>query len=135
VDGFRFSVTPEAAYFIARVVLAHEALQDYVVTVAPHTEAQLLDLVADATTDAVAKAIEKQRAVPLDPISMKFRWVVGASRRIRFPPNDIVVCDGVPCFVPNEMRPILHGRTLTLVDSELRLEPEPPPLTGAGVKS
>ena len=127
MDDFRFSVTPEAANFSARVVLAHEALQDYVVTVAPHTEAQPLDLVADATTDAVAQAIKQLRAVPLDPTSMKSRWIVGASRRARFPSNDIVVCDGVPCFVPKEMRPILHGRTLALVDNELRLEPQPPP--------
>ena len=128
VDGFRFSVTPEAAIFIDRVVLANEPRDHYVVTIAPHTRAEVLDLVDGSLTQTIVELLRNVQADPrqVDPTTMKFRWVVGASLRARFPPEDIHVFDGVACFVPNEMRPVLDGRTLTLRDSELRIEPEPP---------
>ena len=104
-------------------------MEDYVVTIAPHTEATVLDLVDGSLPKTVAEMLKKMQADsrPVDPRTMKFHWVVGASRRARFPPEDIFVCDGVSCFVPKEMWPVLDGRTLTLVDNELQIEPEPPP--------
>ena len=123
MEGFRFSVAHDAASFISRVVLANESANDYVVTIAPQTEAMRLDLTQRSLADTVAEL----ELNPPDLRTMQFRWVVGASRRVRFPAKDVFMCDGIPCFVPEEMRPILNGRTLILADGQLRIEPEPPP--------
>jgi hypothetical protein len=59
--------------------------------------------------------------------TITFHWVVGVSRRERFPAEDILVCNGIPCFIPDEMRPVLNGRSIVLADSRLEIIPAPPP--------
>jgi hypothetical protein len=126
MESFRFFVSSEASLFIYQTMLANESHVEYVVTIAPQTEAGELDFGKRTLAEAIAEMLRDHRN---NPKTMTFGWVVGASRRVRFPDHDIFLCDDVPCFVPEEMRPILHGRTLALVDNQLRIQPEPLPPT------
>ena len=131
MESTRFTVTPEAARFIDRVLLVNRSNKDYVVAIAPQTDAMMLDLKDGVFTKTDVEKLKKAQtdSLSVDPRKMKFRWVVGVSLRSRFPTEDIFVYDGVSCFVPKEMRSILDGRTLTLNEGELRIEPEPLPPT------
>ena len=124
---FRFDVTPEAAQFVRRLVEFGETREDFVVTIAPQTQSRVIELEGrshEKVADEIVKdALAGSRAMGSE--TMELHWVVGVSKRNRFPPEDILVCCGVPCFIPEEMKPILNGRALVLANDELRIEPEP----------
>lgn len=125
IDGLALSLSPDAVEFIRH--LAGGSLEDYVLTIAPHTEREVLNVAGDDLAEAVQEVLER---LPLDRSalrSMKLVWVLGVSRRSRFPADDVHLIDGVYCFVPHEMRSVVAGRRLVLVEGELRLSPEPDP--------
>lgn len=130
MTSFRFSVTPEAARYFDRIVqmLAKDSPGIYVVTISPHTEPNMVDLVDGSLAKTVDDMLKKVHADPriVDPSTMKFQWGVGIGLGTRFPPEDIIVCNGVPCFIPREIMSVLDGRSLALVDNELRIDPTPP---------
>ena len=124
---FRFDVAPDAARFVERLMRFGGADGDLVVTIAPQTEARVFEL-GEKAHEEIAQEIVKEALAEfhaVDSNAMKFHWVVGVSRRSRFPAEDILVCGGVPCFIPEEMKPILNGRALIVANDELRIEPEP----------
>jgi hypothetical protein len=123
--NFRFAITPEAAGLFRGLIPSSESIEHYVVTIAPHSEARVLTVEEGLPEKAIAEILAQIEVHPIDPRALKLRWVVGASRRDRFPSEDIV--DGVPCFVPQDLQLLLDGRTLTLVDGEFFIEPPPPP--------
>jgi hypothetical protein len=125
MDPFHFSISAEAVHFFQRLVHAAESDDDLVLTVAPETDAVVFELEKEALDQAIAGMVKDARGRDLR--ELKFRWTVGASRRSRFPPEDILICDGVSCFIPIEMRPVLNGRTLIVAEGELRIVPDPPP--------
>ena len=122
MDPLHFSISTDAAHFFREFIKAAESEEDLVMTIAPETGAIVLELEKEALDQAIAEIASEARENGLK--KLKFRWTV--------PPEDIHIFDGVPCFVPREMRSVLTGRTLILAGGELRIVPEPPPPHGLG---
>ena len=123
MGDFHFSISQEAKRFIQRLLPVGETADQFVVTMAPTTEATTWSLENSSIEQVVAEI--RKAAAAADPTKMKYRWEVGVSRRSRFPPEDIFSCDGVPCFIPNELKAVLDGRALVVSENQLRIQPEP----------
>jgi hypothetical protein len=127
MNSFAFIITPEAVQFIRRVLFSN-AKEDLVLAIAPESDATIIELGGKSISHAIEEAVTSAREGQLfsDPSKLQYQWVVGASERARFPAEDVFDCNGIPCFLPHEMREIVNGRTLVVQAGELRLVPEPP---------
>jgi hypothetical protein len=123
MDDFHFSISEDAKRFIQRLMPVGETSDQFVLTVAPTTEATTWSLENSSIEQVTAEI--KKAAAGTDPRKMTYRWEVGVSRRSRFPPEDIFSCDGVVCFIPKELKAVLDGRALVVSENQLRIHPEP----------
>ena len=117
-----FRISAVALDFLKQTVF-YDPSQDLVLSIAPTTVAEELQLVEGSIEQTVAKFVET-KFDSLDINNLEFKWTVGGSRRSRFSSEDIVTCSGIPCFIPSEMEEILDGHVLTVVNNELKIEPE-----------
>jgi Ser/Thr protein kinase RdoA (MazF antagonist) len=129
MSSFSFSVSPEIAPYLSRVLLQGESLDNYVITFAPRIASAAFDLgdrtLGEAVTDL---AVTTQHVLNAGRIHAQgAHWVVGLSRRDRFPADDVVLFGDVACFLPQEMWGVLHGRRLVIREGELCVDPDPAP--------
>ena len=100
-----------------------ESLDQFVLTMMPATEAVHWPLAGKSLDQVIAEAAKA--AIETDLSAAELAWEIGVSRRDRFPPGDLIECDGILCFFPRELRQILNGRSLVVVDNRLRIQPDP----------
>ena len=120
---FEFRISREAEVFIRKTVLPENSGGEYVLTISPRTVADRLLVVNDSIEDSAEEYL-KSKLTDLEEGRLELHWSVGASLRSRFPKEDIFTFSGIACFVPDELKTVLNGRTLLLVGKELRFEPE-----------
>ena len=118
-----FRITPEAVEYI-RLWLKEELVLTFVpsMPVAPLWPAEQSPPSPEDMKKLAREAFEKL------PRRLVLRWEVGGTEKVRLPPEECRIVDGIEVHLPAEIESSLASRVLKLEKGELVLEPPLEPL-------
>jgi hypothetical protein len=129
MDKLDFQISAEAVQYLRRYLLRGDGSEPVVLTIAPTTRAQLMEFDPEKI-ELSQQELEKLAKEHLDslPSPLELHWSVGASRKSRLPKEDMLMINGIECFLPSDVRSVIKGRVLRVENGELVFDPrlEPP---------
>ena len=128
MSEFAFQISAAAVKYLQEILLATlPGEEPLVLCVSPYAaQGRTLDLDPVELTNLSHEELTKMGLNFANSLStpIEMCWEVGGMRRSRLPAADFRLIDGIECFLPEEIRPVLNGRTLQFENGELRFEPE-----------
>lgn len=125
MDNFHFRISSEAVEYLKNNVLLRVGSEAVVLTIAPTSNAERLDLDPDKLKLSEEEIAALARAyLHSHSSSGELQWTLGATRKSRLPKKDMFVIDGIECFLPKEVRSAINGRVLRFENGDLVFDPK-----------
>jgi hypothetical protein len=128
---FDFRIANDAAEYLRNVLLRTATGESLVLAIAPVSSQKSTLKFRESDLNLSDKELAERARSFLSSLSspVKFHWVVGGVHKSRLSGEETSFVNGIECFLPDEIRPVVNGRVLRLQNGELVFEPEldPPP--------
>ena len=125
-----FQIAADATEYLRKYLLPSDTGESLVLTIVPMTPAKILARIDPKLSYNELVAMAKEHFESLSSSTelsspIELEWVVGGMQRSNLPPAaEIVLIDGIKCFLPDEVRALVNGRVLRLRLGQLAFDPE-----------
>src|SRR5258706_3155659 len=107
-----FQISEDAAEYIRKYLLRTDSGESLVLVIVAMTPSKKSDNIDRRLSDHELAALAEEYIKSL-PSPIEFEWVVGGMQRSNLPPAaETVLINGIECFFPDEVRPVINGRWL-----------------------
>lgn len=126
-----FQISAEAIQYLKSNLLATHADEPLVLTIAPTTHPEIVDLHRENIEMSELFTIAKRHLSSLPP-QFELQWSIGATYKSRLPKQHMFVISGIECFFPPDVQSAIKGRVLRIEHGELVFDPrlDPPAYSG-----